>query len=254
MRMKISFRARIGLPAKMPSRHSAYHQLSWWFWFIGNVPNFVKLKYKFAKNIIFNVWNISPKQRFVNCQITVCFLSVDAACGKVGFCDDPPSLKLWRTGVPDQARPTRRARQQATRPAGFCQAPMRDWISSVVCKKIVKKLVISKRWFKKVCSCLAPIRVLQCFCHEATPDKCPSGCLQSFVTIFWMILAISDLSLARDHQDWTKSNSFKIFFCWFFLSFYFPQPIAVSRLILRKFDLFTITFEMRIVCHFRISP
>jgi len=29
--MKISFRARIGLPAKMPSRHSAYHQLSWWF-------------------------------------------------------------------------------------------------------------------------------------------------------------------------------------------------------------------------------
>ena len=32
MQMKISFRARIGLPAKMPSRHSAYHQLSWWFW------------------------------------------------------------------------------------------------------------------------------------------------------------------------------------------------------------------------------
>ena len=46
----------------------------------------------------------------------------DKACDKVGFCDDPPSLKLWRTGVPDQARPTRRARQQATRPAGFCPA------------------------------------------------------------------------------------------------------------------------------------
>ena len=46
----------------------------------------------------------------------------DKACGKVGFCDDPPSLKLWRTGGPDQARPTRCARQQATRPAGFCQA------------------------------------------------------------------------------------------------------------------------------------
>ena len=46
----------------------------------------------------------------------------DKACDNVGFCDDPPSLKLWRTGVPDQARPTRRARQQATRPAGFCQA------------------------------------------------------------------------------------------------------------------------------------
>ena len=46
----------------------------------------------------------------------------DKACGKVGFCDDLPSLKLWRTGVPDQARPTRRARQQATRPAVFCQA------------------------------------------------------------------------------------------------------------------------------------
>ena len=29
---------------------------------------------------------------------------------------------------------------------------------------------------KKVCFCLAPIRVLQCFCQEATPDKCPSGC------------------------------------------------------------------------------
>ena len=57
-----------------------------------------------------------------NCQITVCFLSVDAACGKVGFCDDPPSLKLWRTEVPDQARPTGRARQQATRRAGFCRA------------------------------------------------------------------------------------------------------------------------------------
>ncbi len=50
----------------------------------------------------------------------------DKACDNVGFCDAPPSLKLWRTEVPDQARPTGRARQQATCRAVFCQAPMRD--------------------------------------------------------------------------------------------------------------------------------
>ena len=37
----------------------------------------------------------------------------DKACDKVGFCDDPPWLKFWGTQGPDQARPTRRARQFA---------------------------------------------------------------------------------------------------------------------------------------------
>ncbi len=46
----------------------------------------------------------------------------DKVLANGGICYAPPSLKLWRTGVPDQARPTRRARQQATRPAVFCQA------------------------------------------------------------------------------------------------------------------------------------
>ncbi len=39
----------------------------------------------------------------------------DKAYDKVVFCDDPPSLKLWRTGVPDQAR--QRGVRDSRRPA-----------------------------------------------------------------------------------------------------------------------------------------
>ena len=47
---------------------------------------------------------------------------------------------------------------------------------------------------------------------EATPDKCPSRCLLSWLQSFFVILAISDSALNRDHQDWTKSNSLKTVF------------------------------------------
>ncbi len=40
---------------------------------------------------------------------------MDGLRRKIGFCDDPPSLKLWRTGVPDQARPT--GRRDSRQPA-----------------------------------------------------------------------------------------------------------------------------------------
>ena len=43
---------------------------------------------------------------------------------------------------------------------GEIGAPMRDSFSSVVCKKMVKKLNDQHKMIQKSCFCLAPIRVL----------------------------------------------------------------------------------------------
>ena len=74
---------------------------------MGNIPNFVKLKYKFAKTrfIMHETYHTlsdlsTGKSRFVFYRVmhpSSLTLRRDKACGNVGFCDDPPSLELWRT-------------------------------------------------------------------------------------------------------------------------------------------------------------
>ena len=103
-----------------------------------------------------------------------------------------------------------------------------------------------------MCFCLAPIRVLQCFCQEATPDKCPSGCPyldHNLICDIWLYRIKYTAGITKTGQKAIPSRaSFVDFFPYFLIHRY------INYIFLSQLNFLAVCFEMRIVCHIRIPP